>query len=353
MAYRWPLTLIVPPRPPSVVYLDLNHWISLAKAMSGHPDGAKHKDALAACMAARESGAAVFPISDAIIIETCKISQHRQRRDLRTAIEELSQYRVVTSRPVIANHEIEAMLDDVVGPSPEPINSMHYLDWGIARAFGKVGGFRVRDAQGIDITDDIRAAFPDGPEAFDAKLFDAELDLQRHVLDGPTPDEVPRLRELGWDPSGTIEISGRRAQQEIEQVDRFNADPHWRRGRIRDVVSARELWIEINEMLYRGIDARGVTLDDVLGPPERTRQHVDAMPSFDVAVTLKTVYQRDPEHRWTANDIHDIDALSSTLPYCDIVVTDKAVAAQANSSGLAERLETRVLARLSDLGAHL
>ena len=58
---------------------------------------------------------------------------------------------------------------------------------------------------------------------------------------------------------------------------------------------------------------------------------------------------RSPGHRWTANDIHDIDAVSSTIPYCDVVVTDRAVAAHAQRTGLAERLGTAVLARLSDV----
>jgi hypothetical protein len=75
------------------------------------------------------------------------------------------------------------------------------------------------------------------------------------------------------------------------------------------------------------------------------------MPSFDV--TLKASYHQYARHRWTTNDIHDIDALGSTLPHCDIVVTDKAVAAQGNGSGLAERFGRVVLARSADLPSHL
>jgi hypothetical protein len=74
-----------------------------------------------------------------------------------------------------------------------------------------------------------------------------------------------------------------------------------------------------------------------------------SMPSFDVAVTIKTAYHRDPSHRWTTNDIADIDALGSTLPYCDVVMTDKAVASNVKRAKLTERLDTVVLSRLSDL----
>jgi hypothetical protein len=141
--------------------------------------------------------------------------------------------------------------------------------------------------------------------------------------------------------------------QEIEQVERFNQDPSWRRGRIRDVVWAREVVIEINRMLHEGLAARGASLDKAFADVAATRRTFDSMPSFDVSVSMKTAYHKDPSHRWKPNDIHDIDALASTLPYCEIVIADKAAAATATQSGLAERLGTTVLARLSDLPALL
>lgn len=349
MPYLWPPTLRLPVRPPRVVYLDLNHWISLAKAAAGHPDGARHVEISEWCCGAVEHGDAVFPISDAIYLEISKIGPFRQRRDLRTVIERVSRFFVVTSRTVVATHEIEALLDDLAGPNPRPIKEMDYLDWGVARAFGVVGGFRVRSQDGRDITADVRDSHPDGPPAFDRILAEAELALNRQVLEGPTREDEPEVRELGWDPSQTFEVSERRARQEIEQVARFDADPAWRRGRIRDVIAARETLIELNEMLTRGLHDRGVELTDVFPRPEVTRRALDALPSFDVSVTLKTSYHRDPSHRWSTNDIHDIDALASTLPYCDAVVTDKAACSHVKQTGLARRLSTVVLHDLSEL----
>lgn len=353
VAYVWPLTLRLPARLPKLVYLDLNHWIAMAKALSGHPDGEADSEVLVACLRALKDRTAVFPISDTIYIEISKIGQYRQRRDLREVIEQVSRYMVVTSRSVVATHEIEAVLDGIVGPNPHPINTTDYLDWGVARAFGMVGGFRVKSTGGEDITNEVRSSYRDGPEALDAILAAAELELNRRVIDGPSPDEEPELREVGWDPTGPFEIAAQRAAQELEQVQRFDRDPRWRRGRIRDVIATREILIEINDGLYKGLAARGATLQLMFPEPEDTRRAFDSMPSFDVAVTLKTSYHRDPKHRWTPNDIHDIDALGSTLPYCDIVVTDKAMASHAKGTGLTERLGTLVLSRLSDLLEHL
>lgn len=353
VAYVWPKTLRLSQRPPKLVYLDLNHWIALAKALAEHPDGAAHAEILEGCHRAVEQGGAVFPISDSIYIEISKIRSQRRRRALREVIEKLSGYRVVTSRSVVSSHEIEAVLDRLVGQNPRPVKTMDYLDWGVARAFGMVGGFRVRSRTGKDVTAEVRAQHPDGPDAFDLVLAKAELELNRSLIDGPTPEEEPELRKLGWDPAGPIEIARRRAAEEIRQVGRFDQDPRWRRGRIRDVVAAREVLIEIGDSLSGGLSERGTRLEAVFPRPEATRRAFDSMPSFDVAVSLKTAYHRDPKHTWTPNDIHDIDALSSTIPYCDIVLTDKAVASGVTRTGLAERCRTIVLRRLFDLPQHL
>jgi len=349
--YLWPTSLRQPRRPPKLVYLDLGHWISLAKASGGHAGGRDYAEALTACTDAARTGRAVFPISDTIYIEVGKIASHRQRRDLREVIERLSGYKVVTARHVISTHEIEALLDHLVAPNPEPIVEMDHLAWGVARAFGLVGGFSVRSAGGEDVTDAVRASDPRGPQAVDALLGQAELLLNRQVLEGPTVEEEPALRELGWDPTKTREIGEKRAAQEVKQAARFDEEPRWRRGRIRDVVAAREVFIEVNGPLFRGAMERGATLERLLPQPQDARQAFDSMPSFDVAVSLKTELHRDANHHWTSNDIHDIDALGSTLAYCDVVVTDKAIESAARRARLPERLGTTLLSSLDDLRA--
>ena len=153
-------------------------------------------------------------------MEISKIGKHRQRRALRDVIERVSQYRVVTSRVIIANHEVEGLLDELVGPSSRPINEMDYLDWGVARAFGMVGGFRIKDSQtDEDVTEAAAAMYPDGPEAFYRKLAWAELERNRRTFEGPTADEESTLRAGGWNPRVGYEVAAQRAAQEMEQVN--------------------------------------------------------------------------------------------------------------------------------------
>jgi hypothetical protein len=92
-----------------------------------------------------ENKRAAFPISDSTYFEVSKIRQYRQRRDLREVIERVSRYMVVTSRSVISVHEIEALLDQLIGPSPNLINawttstgaSLGRLAWLVASGYGQ------------------------------------------------------------------------------------------------------------------------------------------------------------------------------------------------------------------------
>lgn len=87
----------------------------------------------------------------------------------------------------------------------------------------------------------------------------------------------------------------------------------------------------------RGLAARNVTLEAAFPDPTETVRQFDTMPSFDVSVSLKSAYQRNPLHAWTPNDLIDIDALGSTLLYCDLVLTDKAAAHAARSVAVRPR----------------
>jgi hypothetical protein len=349
--HHWPSTLVLPARPPKLIYLDMNHWVALSKAFAGHADGAAHRPALDACIAAADRRGFVFPLADAIYYEISRIGAHRQRRHLTEVMERVSRYFVITSRSIIADHEVESVLDRLVGPSPEPINRMAYLDWGVARAFGMMGGFRFLDkATGEDVTDHVRATHPLGPERLDAALRDAELKLNRKSLEGPSSRaEEDDLKRNGWDPHVAHRSAVQRAQQETDQAARLAAEPEWRRGRIRDVIAAHEMVVELMDKLTRGLTARRADSAAVFTNDAVSRQAFAEMPSFDVAVTLKASYHRDGTRTWKPNDVNDIDAMGSTIPYCDIVVTDKAVVNHVRRTHLPERFGTTVLSRLDDL----
>ncbi len=348
--YAWPQALVRPSPDIRLVYLDLNHWISLAMAATGHPDGDRHRDALDVLRQAQSSGRFVFPLSATHYMEMAGITDPRRRFDVAAVMEELSGFASLVSRSTVMRLEVEAALDATAKPRPQAYAPVPVLGQGVLHAFGRRGGLRIDSPEG-DVTDAVRLAWPHGPEQFDRWRLDAERRLDRSVLRGPTDAKAPALQAEGWDPTAARRTASERATQEREQAARLAADPRWRRGRLRDVVSARYVIIEIRQMLDEALAARGLELEDVWTGREPARQFVDSMPSGDVCVSLTTAAHQNPQTKWTANDVFDTDALSVAVPYCDVVVTEHHACHTLQVAGAPARLGTDVLATLTELMA--
>ena len=353
--YVWPEKLRLPERPPKLVYLDLNWWIGLAKCHSGHHQGSRYAEALSACFDAAEAGRAVFPFSELIFMEITNIGQHRQRRNLREVLEAVSGFRVVTSRTIIMELELDSMLNERLERYDAGFNEVDYLDWGVMRALGKDGTPRIVDENGNEVTEGTVDASALGWGTVDYATFlaHAELMLNRMVLDGPSPGEEAAMANLGWQPRPTRYSVEQNAAFEQELVEMLDVEPYWRTERLRDVVTAREFSVNYNSMLWTQLNARGVALNEAFPTVEVSRESFGSMPSCDVAITLKTCYHQNPQHRWKRNDLYDIDAMAQAVPYCDVVATDKAACSHINRSGLAERLGTIVIAHVDELPALL
>lgn len=199
-ALVWPPSLKRPLTGRPVVYLDLNHWISLAKAAVGHEQGESFKDALDTCRAAAVGGSATFVLAAAHYFEVLKVASPRQRRDIADVMESLTGFRTLVDRVTVMKLELAAALDFVLrltGRDPE----IDLIGHGVCHAFGKSnGGFRIRDpATGEDVTAQFRENY--GPEKFDAYMANALLELERSPLRGPRDEaEVQKLQTLGYAP---------------------------------------------------------------------------------------------------------------------------------------------------------
>lgn len=353
-AYQWPESLVLPDPGLRLVYLDLNHWIGLAKAAIGHRDGGRYRGALAALRQAKTSGSFVFPLSGTTYMELAPIKDERRRADIASVMEELSDFQSLLTLSALMRLEIDAAVGAIAGPQPIPYEPVPLLGSGVGPAFGLRGGLRIRTTDtNADVTDEQRTSWPKGPEAFDAFLADLNRKFERMMLRGPNAQEAARLRATsGWDPLIARRAANNRAANERELAAKFAADPDLRK-QIRDVVAAVYMALEVSNMLEDALNARGVVLSNVLPEEGSGRAFTDAMPSADVFISLKTALHRNPQTRWTPNTIFDIDALSVAVPYCQVVATDHAARDALERSGLAERLETVVVSSPDDLVAHL
>lgn len=324
----WPGSLLRPERE-RLVYLDLNHFIQLARAAAGDLKvSSAYRRLLNSALRAKADGRARFPLSQTHYMEMNLIKDPRQRGDVAEIMEAVSSFDAVLSRVTIAELEIEAVLDHLLG-TRTLFDPLPLVGYGVAAALGIRGGFTIRDNQHRDVTAQTRDEM--GHEVFDALMAKADLDLNRACLAGPSDAEVSGLRARGYAPEKAAESSASRADYERAFVKILDTsqDASWRAGRLRDAVSARELIHEWSDALTRSVMRRSTTIGEVIdrdpgGERNAIRVFVESMPSTRVAITIKTRYHANPNHRWSTNDIHDIDALSVAVAYCDAVFTDKA-----------------------------
>jgi hypothetical protein len=341
----WPPLLVLPSDAVKVVYLDLNHWISLAQASTGHPNGIPFVDTLKACRTAKSAGGAVFVLSAIHYMEMNKIKDPSQRQAIADVMEELTGFASLLDRVVVMSLELDAIFDPFA-KLPSALPTISLLGRGVRHSFGRASGVRIMGPNG-DATEEVRGRI--GAKAFDDFVARAELLLDRSVLRGPADDEVQHLRALGWNPEATILRGEKRAAQERQLTAILDGDPAARRGNLRDVVAARELCIEFDDILPRGLAPRQLALRDVIPDPETGRRFVRAMPSTEVSIELKTAWHRNRDKGWTANDIYDIDAMALAVPYCDVVVTEKACHHALTAARLGERMHTALLRNLKEL----
>ena len=349
VAYVWPTSLALGAGGKRSIYLDLNHWIGLAKAFVGHKDGGRYLGLLEAARLAVERGQVIFPLAGQHYMEMSGIRSPRQREDIARVMMELSQFRTLLCRSLVMRLELEAVLDARVGRRAIPYVTLDLIGTGFGHAFGVNGQLQIRDALG-SAPEAIRRDWPGGAEEHDRWLAKAQDMGEWMMLRGPQDEDLEDLAANGFDPAAARRGQEIRAQQEREQAERFDEDPRWRRGRIRDVVGARYLIVELMDMLNEGLEARAASLDDLFSDDhDAVRANVDEMPGGDVHVSLQVAAHRNPQSSWTPNDYFDIDALSLAVPYCDVVVTERRRARDLEWSGCPERLGTILLTSPEDL----
>jgi hypothetical protein len=327
----WPSDLELPDRAPAMVYLDMLGFINLAQVAAGKATAPGYDVLLPAARRARDEGRALFPLSSTHVAELCDVGDVQRRRERVVIMEELSGFNYLMGRPQIQQLELEAALNDISGVSISPQGPIPLIGPSLLWAFGRRGGLVTNapdpDALAKHICDQM------GIDPGDEPMATLNLWAERELLAGPDDEEDPELLALGYDPQKWRDGLEKRAEQERYLVLELDRDPRFRLGRLRDVVNARELEIELGDTLARITTAMKTSIGQLLDHNRsKLRNFTDRMPSTRVAVSLKAAYHKDNRHDWTTNDIHDIDALSIAVPYCDAVFADKSARNKVVSS---------------------
>jgi hypothetical protein len=341
----WPAALKRPESPPPVLFLDLNHWIELARADAGKGAPA-HVRLLATLRRAVTADAVTIVLTSGLYREIIKIKDPKQRQSLTNLIAELSGPRYLPGLTDIFLAELSTALDATTGTTGTRYQQFDLVGTSALHALGKVGGLRVIDGDGVDRT----AEYLTNTPGFAARFADANAEAERMLLAGPTDADVPRMRAEGYAPE--------RPEQAVRDNAAFEAgwskqiDPYRKSRNIRDLVIARHLALELLDMLEHERALRQFAVEDVV-TPVAARNLVMSMPSNATMVSMLAEYHHNPQKTWMENDIYDIHTLAAAVPYCDIVLTDAAARDALTRRHVHEWLNTEMPRRAENLSDSL
>ena len=174
-------------RSPAVVYLDQLHWISLARANSGHIQGDKFVPVWSNLRQAVLDKKAVFPLSATHYEELQANRNFRQRSDVASVMSLLSGHKTISGIGPIRRAELEGALHDRLGKPLDP-TPVKPFGWGINFAFGEPA-----KRLGIVGHPEAIAEFArrfGGMEAFRRWEWEMAFLCEEMILCGPADDEV-------------------------------------------------------------------------------------------------------------------------------------------------------------------
>jgi hypothetical protein len=331
-------------------YLDQWVWIRLARAAAGKPDAPGDPELLQALIDASSAGVA-FPLAATHYIETQSIKSPRQRRDVANVMASISHFRTIRARgDLLRNQLLIAMHEHFGRPTFMP-ERLDPLGVGVQWAFqGVEKVLHVHDAAG-NIIDSVE--FPRLMRVRATQGFEFQ------VMAGPRDEEVGLLREqYGYKPEATVEAGRSRLAWEQEFVRLLLDTPPTDPTELRVWIQAREVLHENFELLVGVFQEYALPIRKLTGGVdeedlERRREFIsgffDRLPSVRVAVDLKLAVHRNNQRGWEQNDVYDTDAMSIAVPYCAVVVADKAVVDALRRVKAGERHGTLITGKLDEL----
>lgn len=314
------------------VYLDQNKWIDLARAETGHPQGARFVETLAVLKAAADDGRARFPLSLAHYYETGKQRDRRKREDLASTMMRLAGMQRIAPPHVIVPSEVERALIDSFDLDVA-VAELDLFGFGVAHASASPSLRYVAPVEyrGVPLPAHVR-------QELQRRV---EPEYERVILAGATPDGMPDDRRIVLNDMKNLTddrfVDGQRKVADVLKIVG--------RGRINDVMVATAT-ADIIDPLLRISGQLGIAFDDIV---DRITHLVEAMPARWVEMSLRQARQANPQKEWSGNDLNDVTALAIAVPYCDIVVTEKSWAAMLTDAKVPARFGHVVTASLNDL----
>ncbi|MGI5493222.1 hypothetical protein [Microtetraspora malaysiensis] len=334
------------------VYLDQWVWIRLARANVGNPAEPLDNDALDAVRTAAAAGVA-FPLSATHYFETTRIKHPKQRSDLAAVMAPISRLLNLRAQEPLIRHQILLAMHETFGRPAFRPDSPAVLGLGAFWAIlGKHVPLRLMKGQ--------REAEADNFPELATFLRSANQLAETKLLAGPRDEEISRLRALGYSPEEIDASNKSRLDWEAQYKKWLEGNPT-KISEMRVHLVVRELIhehfdtlasilteyrLDISRLMHADPDVPGTMRADMM-------RFCDRIPTMRIAAELKLEIFRNSSRQLNLSMMRDIDAISSAMPYCHVVMIDNDAAHLLRRTGAERRHQTKVITRFEDLMAKL
>jgi hypothetical protein len=284
-----------------VLYIDLNHWINLAKARKRGELALEHR-----LKALVDSGKLLIPISAVHIMEACSILKDKQRQDFAVMLRSLSRGFVLRNLEDVRYIEMESRLGNHYGIQiPEDIRPF-VITKGYLKAFGEP-----------------KIDFSPWREVDPVKSAKAENEIwqildDKQILDLILSEYIPKLAKES-DEAKLIQFGHNHQRIVTNSKDLKEAEKDCVMGLAKEFA---KLAVQVTNDLKLSNAALSSN------PPKHfwSKEYLASVPTVNVWSKLSLYLSRGISRDITINDLYDMGHLSVAVPYCDIVVADKTMA---------------------------
>ena len=309
---------------PAVIYLDQNKWIDLARAVKKPDDFPENYSVLEWLVKQVRANEAVVPLSFTNIYETHKINDLERRKHLAWVQATLSQGIVFRGRSALLRVQI---IDHFRSTNDlEPLDRLQ--NWFLSNLHFEAISDYNPDVFGFSISNMLIDKFKANPQH---ALYDYLANL----------DESTRREAVKTYSKGTLDLLSRMLKRtELLRTETLA---------LRKRAYAASLLIEHLDLIFsitKELNLPISTISD-LGP-SRTKAIIGKVPVFDIEREL-AVKMENENRLIDENDLRDVSALYTVLPYADIIVGEQAIINRARQAKLGERYNTKLFTKITEL----
>lgn len=317
-----------------VVYLDQKDWIFLARGY--YDDSFRINSEICDLVLEASREKAIFPLSITHLDETLRRLDTRSRTRLATFMIKASKGYTILPGAIIMESEVrQAALKKLGLPT---INLRKFaIGRGVSHMLGAKGKLvRKEEAVGADL-----------PEAIKKKILDYVDSPQALLRFMSNQQLAEKIQHIKQNHATMVE--------KMEETRRRNIEIRDKDLRYR-VCIARFLVDEIGPLLGHLMIELNLSMKAIIREDWTQKEFTEFFQNMPTAYCLFTLtYRRDQyiQRPIETNDINDIWALTTAIPYCDIVVTESMWASIARQAKLDKIYDTLILSSVRELKNHM